>query len=54
MEFEVVTRLQLPVVVVVINNNGIGGHNPDSFASMRVLWTVCDEHALAPCFALIP
>lgn len=28
MELEVVTRLKLPVVVVIINNNGIGPMNP--------------------------
>lgn len=31
MEFEVVTRYNLPVVVVIINNNGIGPWNPESY-----------------------
>lgn len=31
MEMEVVARLQLPVVVVIINNNGIGAFNPEEF-----------------------
>eukprot|EP00924_Labyrinthula_sp_SR-Ha-C_P009382 augustus_masked-scaffold_2-processed-gene-22.47-mRNA-1 protein AED:0.07 eAED:0.07 QI:0/-1/0/1/-1/1/1/0/579 len=31
MEFEVVTRYQLPVVVVIINNNGIGPFNVDEY-----------------------
>jgi len=31
MEIEVVTRLQLPIVIVVINNNGVGGYNPDKY-----------------------
>lgn len=29
MEFEVVARYNLPIVVVIVNNNGIGHHNPD-------------------------
>lgn len=32
MELEVVTRLQLPIVIVVINNNGIGPVNPTEFS----------------------
>jgi len=32
MELEVVCRLELPVVIVVINNNGIGPMNPAEFA----------------------
>merc|ERR1712137_1449135 len=31
MELEVVCRLQLPVVIVVINNNGIGPMNPTEY-----------------------
>merc|ERR1719506_2747791 len=31
MEFEVVSRLQLPVVIVILNNNGIGANNPDDW-----------------------
>merc|ERR1719411_1854945 len=31
MELEVVCRLELPVVIVVINNNGIGPMNPAEF-----------------------
>eukprot|EP00746_Dinoflagellata_sp_MGD_P081161 gnl/MRDRNA2_/MRDRNA2_32311_c0_seq2.p1 gnl/MRDRNA2_/MRDRNA2_32311_c0~~gnl/MRDRNA2_/MRDRNA2_32311_c0_seq2.p1 ORF type:complete len:175 (+),score=34.21 gnl/MRDRNA2_/MRDRNA2_32311_c0_seq2:65-589(+) len=31
MEFEVVSRLNLPVVVVILNNNGIGANNPDAW-----------------------
>lgn len=31
MEFEVVTRYKLPVIVVIINNNGIGPFNPDDY-----------------------
>jgi len=34
MEFEVVCRYQLPVVVVIINNNGIGALNPDDFMGL--------------------
>lgn len=31
MEFEVVCRLQLPIIVVIINNNGIGAMNPEDW-----------------------
>lgn len=31
MEFEVVTRYQLPVIIVILNNNGIGGMNPSDW-----------------------
>merc|ERR1712194_136590 len=31
MELEVVARLNLPVVIVIINNNGIGPMNPTEF-----------------------
>lgn len=36
MEFEVVTRYQLPVVVIIINNNGIGAFNPTAFAGFSL------------------
>lgn len=32
MELEVVCRLQLPVIIVILNNNGIGPWNPTEFA----------------------
>ena len=35
MEFEVVTRLNLPVLIVIINNNGIGGFNPETYTDVR-------------------
>lgn len=31
MEFEVVTRYNLPVIVVIVNNNGIGPFNPEDY-----------------------
>ena len=31
MEFEVVCRYQMPIVVVILNNNGIGSFNPESY-----------------------
>ena len=35
MEFEVVTRYKLPVIVVIINNNGIGPWNPDDYFGLE-------------------
>lgn len=35
MEFEVVMRYQLPVVVVIINNNGIGAMNPEDWMNLE-------------------
>ena len=46
MEFEVVTRYQLPVVVVIINNNGIGAFNPDEyFGKLKhcALWCLLND-----------
>jgi len=34
MEFEVVCRYQLPVIVVILNNNGIAPLNPDDFMDL--------------------
>lgn len=34
MEMEVVCRLELPIIVVIINNNGIGGMNPTDWMGM--------------------
>lgn len=34
MEFEVVCRYQLPVIVVIINNNGIGAMNPEDWMGL--------------------
>lgn len=41
MEFEVVTRYNLPVIVVIINNNGIGPWNPDEFAGKVFFMSDC-------------
>lgn len=35
MELEVITRYQLPVVCVIINNNGIGPYNPQTWKTFR-------------------
>jgi 2-hydroxyacyl-CoA lyase 1 len=34
MEFEVVCRLELPVIIVIINNNGIGAQNPTDYMGL--------------------
>lgn len=35
MEFEVVTRYRLPVIAIIINNNGIGPFNPGSWGKTK-------------------
>jgi len=34
MEFEVACRFELPLVTVILNNNGIGGNNPDDWQGL--------------------
>lgn len=59
MEFEVVARLQLPVVVVIINNNGIGPGNPTDWAGAtrlqhpaKSLTPFCHYEKLAEAFGV--
>jgi len=56
MEFEVVARYRLPVVVVVINNNGIGHMNPDSWIDMtgEDLGPETAQRLRYPCKSLTP